>query len=256
VSFTLSQVGEHQVSVTFRGKHLQGSPFTLEVKDKPVYRREYSKVGDRPVSQFGSKGVSDGQFGWAWSVVCNLVGEIVVADTDNHRIQVFDRNGKFLFKFGSRGNGNGQFDRPCGATVDQRNNQIVVADAWNHRIQIFDEKWRAEESLGRWSFVEWDIVVSEDDGNKLQIFDSEGIFVRIVGAGRVKDPGHLIVDSDDNILVADYGNRRIQLFDQNGKHIKTIGTGQIHDPLSVCMDRDGRIIVCEGGDDAESISIF
>jgi len=25
-SFTPSQVGEHQVSVTFRGKHLQGSP--------------------------------------------------------------------------------------------------------------------------------------------------------------------------------------------------------------------------------------
>ena len=32
-SFTPSQVGEHQVSVTFRGKHLQGSPFTLEVID-------------------------------------------------------------------------------------------------------------------------------------------------------------------------------------------------------------------------------
>ena len=44
VSFTPSQVGEHQVSVTFRGKHLQGSLFNLEVVDHPVYRRDYSKV--------------------------------------------------------------------------------------------------------------------------------------------------------------------------------------------------------------------
>jgi len=53
---------------------------------------------------------------------------------------VFDRNGKFLFKFGSEGKGNGQFNEPCGVTVDQRNNQIVVVDGENHRIQIFDEK--------------------------------------------------------------------------------------------------------------------
>ena len=61
VSFTPSQAGQHQVSVTFRGKHLQGSPFTLEVVDRPIYHRDYSKVNDHPVSQFGSKGAGDGQ---------------------------------------------------------------------------------------------------------------------------------------------------------------------------------------------------
>ena len=140
VSFTPSQASQHQVSVTFRGKHLQGSPFTLEVVDRPVYRREYSKVGDQPVSRFGSKGAGDGQFTNPYSVACNVRGEIVVADSSNHCIQVFDRNGKFLLKFGTKGKGNSQFNEPCGVTVDQRNNQIVVADTYNHRIQIFDEK--------------------------------------------------------------------------------------------------------------------
>jgi len=69
-----------------------------------------------------------------------IQGEIVVADYENHRIQGFDRKGKVLLKFGSNGKGNGQFNRPCGVTVDQRNNQIVVADTYNDRIQIFDEK--------------------------------------------------------------------------------------------------------------------
>ena len=50
VSFTPSQADEHQVSVTFRGKHLQGSPFNIEVVDRPVYRRDSAKsVTNRPV---------------------------------------------------------------------------------------------------------------------------------------------------------------------------------------------------------------
>jgi len=103
-SFTLSQAGQHQVSVTFRGKHLQGSPFNLEVVDRPaiVYRREYSKVSDIPVSQFGSGGAGDGQFSNPESVACNARGEIVVAEYSNHRIQVFDRNGNYCLSLGRR----------------------------------------------------------------------------------------------------------------------------------------------------------
>ena len=106
---------------------------------RPIYRRDYSKVSDQPVSRFGSKGAGNGQFSSPFSVACNSRGEIV-ADKDNHRIQVFDRNGQFLFKFGSEGNGNGQFYQPFGVTIDQMNNQIVVSDTGNLRIQIFDEK--------------------------------------------------------------------------------------------------------------------
>ena len=139
-SFTPSQAGQHQISVTFRGKHLQESPFTLEVVDRPVYRRDYSQVGDQPVSTFSSEGEGDEQFIKPYSVACNSRGEIVVIEYANNRIQVFDRNGTFLFKFGSKGNGNGQFNKPYGVTVDQWNDQIVVGDTDNHRIQIFDEK--------------------------------------------------------------------------------------------------------------------
>ena len=71
------------------------------------------------------------------------------------------------------------------------------------------------------------IVVSEWQGNRLQILDFGGNFVRIVGAGQVEGPYHLFVDSDDDILVADEGNNRIQVFHQNGNQIKTIGDGQI-----------------------------
>ena len=122
VSFTPSQVGQHQVSVTYYGRHVQGSPFSLEVIDQPVYRRDYGKVNDQPIRRFGSKGASDGQFQHPCSVACNSRGETIVVDFNLHCIQVFDRNGKFLFKFGSPGKGNGQFSGAKGVTVDQRNN--------------------------------------------------------------------------------------------------------------------------------------
>ena len=74
-----------------------------------------------------------------------------------------------------------------------------------------------------------------------------------MGARQVENPWNLVVDSDDNILVADHGNHRIQVFHQNGYHIKSIGTGQFF-PCGVCMDHDGRIIVSEDGNNR--ISIF
>ena len=97
------------------------------------------------------------------------------------------------------------------------------------------------------------IVVSEYEGNRLQIFDPQGNFVRIVGWA-VQDSLASLCDSDDNILVADLSNNRIQVFHPNGNHVKTIGTGQIF-PFGVCMDREGRIIVSEG-QNGHRVSIF
>ena len=159
------------MSVTFGGKHLQGSSFTLEVTDRPIYCRDYSKVGDKTTSQFGSSGAGNGQFNVPSSVACNLRGEIVVADYNNHRIQVFDRSSKFLFKFGSNGQGNGQFSGPYSVTVDQRNHQIVVPDTKNHRIQIFDEK-----------------------GTFLQVFGSNG-----KGDGQFSGPRGVVVDREGKL---------------------------------------------------------
>ena len=61
---------------------------------------------------------------------------ILVVDTDNERIQVFDKNGNFLFKFGSFGSDDGQFNSPQGIAVDS-SDRILVADTGNDRIQVF-----------------------------------------------------------------------------------------------------------------------
>ncbi len=50
-------------------------------------------------------------------------------------LQVYNADGEFLFKFGSHGEGNGQFTAPTGVAVDGNGN-IIVADWGNSRIQV------------------------------------------------------------------------------------------------------------------------
>jgi len=68
VSFTPTSAGQHQISVSHKGRHFKGSPFRIDVVDRPkvVFRRDYNAVGTHPVLQFGSKGSGDGQFSNLW----------------------------------------------------------------------------------------------------------------------------------------------------------------------------------------------
>lgn len=54
-------------------------------------------------------------------------------------LQVYNADGEFLYKFGSHGEGNGQFNAPTGVAVDTNGN-IIVADWGNSRIQVSSRK--------------------------------------------------------------------------------------------------------------------
>ena len=64
-------------------------------------------------------------------------GEVYVADTNNHRIQVFDLNGSFRRVFGEQGDIDGRFDRPMGLGFNA-SGELLVADYGNARIQAVD----------------------------------------------------------------------------------------------------------------------
>lgn len=61
--------------------------------------------------------------------------------------QVYNADGEFLFKFGSHGEGNGQFNAPTGVAVDANGN-IIVADWGNSRIQVGFRKTTSRWPLG------------------------------------------------------------------------------------------------------------
>ena len=80
--------------------------------------------------------LGDGQFNVPRGITLDTAGNIYVAGTNNHRIQIFDSSGTFLTKFGSGGNDPGQFETPTGVALDSSEN-IYVIEGNNNRIQKF-----------------------------------------------------------------------------------------------------------------------
>ncbi|XP_037122898.1 tripartite motif-containing protein 3-like [Syngnathus acus] len=152
------------------------------------------------VTKFGAKGTSDRHFaeksganvtleqklsksGPVFSphfVAVNNKNEIVVTDFHNHSVKVYNADGEFLFKFGSHGEGNGQFNAPTGVAVDANGN-IIVADWGNSRIQVFD---------------------------------SSGSFLSYINttADPLYGPQGLALTSDGHVAVADSGNHCFKVY--------------------------------------------
>jgi sugar lactone lactonase YvrE len=72
-------------------------------------------------------------------VAWDAAGNIYVADGvgANARVAKFDKNGKFIKSWGSRGTESGQFNVVHGIAIDAQGN-VYVADSGNKRIQVFD----------------------------------------------------------------------------------------------------------------------
>ena len=56
-------------------------------------------------------------------------------DCHNNRIQIFGEDGKFVFAFGQKGFGDGNFQNPTGVGVGP-NGEIVVCERLKGRIQV------------------------------------------------------------------------------------------------------------------------
>merc|ERR1719228_59183 len=99
--------------------------------------------------KFGEFGILGGQFTEPSGVAVTPDNEIVVADTNNHRIQVFDRNGNFSFQFGEVGKRNGQLLYPNRVAVVASTGDIVVTErSPTHQVQIFTKSGRFIRKFG------------------------------------------------------------------------------------------------------------
>lgn len=96
--------------------------------------RNYTKV-TVPIATFGSEGEAEGQLCRPWGISCHKSGLIMVANRSNNRIEVYDKEGRFQYKFGQGGKNQGQFERPASVACDNQN-RVIVTDKDNHRIQV------------------------------------------------------------------------------------------------------------------------
>jgi DNA-binding beta-propeller fold protein YncE len=84
-------------------------------------------------------GIPGGWPGWfrvATGIATDAEARLYVADFQNHRIQVFDRDLELVTVFGHRGRKPGTFERPTDLDI-AADGRIYVVDFGNDRVQVF-----------------------------------------------------------------------------------------------------------------------
>lgn len=166
--------------------------------------------------------------------VAVIVDRIYVSDTNNYRIQVFDYDGNFLFRFGKRGNGKGEFQFPYGIAGDAAGN-VYVADLYQGRIQVFDRDGKFKryfppgknplQGPGDIFIAQDKVYVTDINAGRVLVFNLEGKLLSTIGKpgrgpGELRAPNGVAVDRDGNIFVVDTANARVQVFDAQGRYLR------------------------------------
>ncbi|RUS89058.1 hypothetical protein EGW08_003169, partial [Elysia chlorotica] len=233
-------------------------------------RNRYNQKGSS-VCQFGHRGTASGEFTCPRGVTASPMDDkIYIADSSNHRVQVFSSRGVFIKTFGRHGQDEGEFDCLAGIAVNGLG-QVIIADRYNHRVQIFDRNGvfqRAFGSEGRnpgqlnypWG-VACDnmgfIYVCDKENNRIQVFQSNGSYVRMFGSqgslpGQFVNPHYIAVSPDNKVYVSDSSNHRIQVFSLYGDFIFSFGScgslrGQMKFPRGIAIDHQGFVVVADSG---------
>ena len=143
---------------------------------------------------FGGSGDGPGQFRDPRAMELGPDGRLYIADTGNHRIEVFEGpRFEFALSIGSFGRGLGDLASPLGLAVTET--EIFVADSLNNRIAVFDL-----------------------DGHATRAFGTRGS-----GPGELSRPTDVAVDAEGNAYVTDSWNHRVQKFDAAGEHVLSWG---------------------------------
>lgn len=166
------------------------------------------------------------------SVASDKAGNIYIADTDNHRIVVFDRRGNWRFVIGKKAKNPAEQRRmgpiffPTGLAVSD-SGDIYVACMARSLILVFNRDGNFKKQIridrpialaiaGRKLFATTpgQLWVFDLEGNLLDRYGSQGRSAR-----QFEYPNGLAIDKKGAIFISDTQNSRIQILDQRGQLI-------------------------------------
>ncbi len=123
------------------------APANIEAYTDPYAENEFILEPVKIFNEITMPGNAEGQFTTPRNVTTSPDGTVFVADSGNHRIQVFDVDGNFVTTWGEFGDQPGNFNEPWGIAADDE--FVYVSDTWNHRIQKFTHAGELVGSYGQ-----------------------------------------------------------------------------------------------------------
>jgi len=184
----------------------------------------------------GGRGTGKGQFDSPRGIAVDAKGNILIADTNNGRIEKFSPTGTFLSTLATDRIGHGQLAEPNGIAIDHAGNIYVAEVGSNHRVQklapdgTFIAEWKGPDvgfyGPRRIAIGSDDSIYVVDQGRTRVVkFSPDGQVLTVWGGkgngdGQFDDHTSVALDPRTNkVYVADPINKRIQVFDSDGKFL-------------------------------------
>ncbi len=235
--------------------------------------QKFSGAGDF-ILDWGEEGFQDGQFQNPWAIAVDRHqggdGSVYVADTSFSPIQKFTPDGEFVTRWGSVGDGNGQFTSVAAVAVDEGGNVLVTATDQN-RVQMFTSDGdfiRAFDGGGALDgamgigiggdFSEGGVYVAGFENERIVQFDERGNVLRQWGdqgrgPGEFGNPDGVAVATPGDftfVYVTDAEYDRVQVFDELGNPVGMFGEngnerGEFDWPAGIAVDTDGNVFVAD-----------
>jgi DNA-binding beta-propeller fold protein YncE len=222
-----------------------------------------------PEVVWGKRGVAAGDFVRPRAAAIDANDHLYIADY-TARIQVFDRDGKFLGRCWTTPDyRNG---RPSGLCM-ARDGNLIVCDSHYHCLRIYSPDGQELRKIGgeagtqpgQLGYVS-DVVEDADgflyvaefgENQRITKLDADGKFIKCWGSPGT-EPGQfararaLALGPDGNLYVADACNHRVQVFTRDGQLVRYWGQpgsapGELQYPYDLAFNRDGELYVVEYG---------
>ncbi|XP_066998837.2 B-box type zinc finger protein ncl-1 [Anabrus simplex] len=218
--------------------------------------------------KYGQLGPSKGQFNSPHGFCLGTEEDIIVADTNNHRIQVFEKTGTFKFQFGIPGKEEGQLWYPRKVAVMRNTGKFVVCDRGNERsrMQIFTKNGHfikkiairyidivaglAVTSQGHIVAVDSvspTVFVISESGDLLRWFDCSDY---------MREPSDIAI-SGKEYFVCDFKGHCVVVFNEEGQFLRRIGCESVTNfPNGIDISDAGDVLVGDSHGNRFHVAVF
>ena len=141
--------------------------------------------------------------------------------------------------------GSDSLDAPAGFSIVEK--EMAIADFYNNRILYqngTDAEWMSFGTEGKAEgelYYPTDVQIMEDGiwvadayNHRVQVFDKQGGFIKMIGQDQKMNAATGIYVKDDDVFVTDFENDRVLVFDRQGS-LKQKITANIHKPTDMLV---------------------
>ncbi|CAH1773135.1 unnamed protein product [Owenia fusiformis] len=235
--------------------------------EEKIKKGEQVKMEDSRIKllcKFGKKGSGKGCMNMPSDVAINSEGDIIVVDSDNHKIQVYSNDGHFKIQFGGKGTSPHQLIHPMCVTIAM-DDIIAVTDSVNGCVKQFhlDNGFHRQlcsnntfpfpygiafSNVGVYAVTDickHCVTILNRDGRQQSRFGCYGN-----ESYEFDHPYHVTITLDQQVVVSDTGNSSIKIFTLSGTILKIFTStdfrlfGEEFIYLQgLCCDTDNNVLV-------------